>query len=43
MERAENTETCIEIARLRFEDELKLASAQRDRDLKDHHEKIERN
>ena len=40
-ERAENTETCIEIARKRFENELKLASAQKERDLHDHQIKIE--
>ena len=40
---AENAETCAEIARKRFEDELRMVSAQRDRDLKDHYDKIERN
>ena len=41
LERVENSESCIEIARKRFEDELKLASAQKDRDLKDHEKRIE--
>ena len=33
LERVENSESCIEIARKRFEDELKLASTQKERDL----------